>query len=71
MKRRMMQWIAPQTSHIKALDEYSINVVNEANEPFPVIGNIILSFFDGVWRYDEQLYEKAHETCFPADSGIC
>ncbi|MDL5376188.1 GNAT family N-acetyltransferase [Exiguobacterium mexicanum] len=58
---------APNIS-IKALDEYSISVVNEANNAFPVIGKIIPSFCDGVWMYEEQLYEKAHETSFPDDS---
>lgn len=38
---------APNIS-IKALDEYSISVVNEANNAFPVIGKIIPSFCDGV-----------------------
>ncbi|TCI30681.1 GNAT family N-acetyltransferase [Exiguobacterium sp. SL-10] len=52
---------------IKALDEYSISVVNEANNPFPFIGKIIPSFSDSVWTYEEQLYEKAHETSFPDD----
>lgn len=58
---------APNIS-IKPLDEYSISVVNEANNPFPIIGKIIPSFCDGVWTYEEQLYEKAHETSFPDDS---
>ncbi|OGX80555.1 GCN5 family acetyltransferase [Exiguobacterium sp. SH31] len=58
---------APNIS-IKALDEYSLNVVNEANEPFSVIGKIVPNFCNEVWTYEEQLYEKAHETSFPDDS---
>jgi len=58
---------APNIS-IQALNEDSVNVVNEANEPFPVIGKIIPRFCDGVWTYEEQLYEKDHETSFPDDS---
>lgn len=57
---------APNIS-IKVLDEYSISVVNEANNPFPVIGKIIPSFCEGVWTYEEQLYEKAGVTSFPDD----
>ncbi|WP_214823538.1 GNAT family N-acetyltransferase [Exiguobacterium sp. s28] len=53
---------------IQALNEESINVVNEANEPFPILGKIIPSFCDGVWTYEEQLYEKARVTSFPNDS---
>ncbi|WP_396127999.1 GNAT family N-acetyltransferase [Exiguobacterium mexicanum] len=53
---------------IQALNEDSISVVNEANDPFPVIGKIIPSFCDGDWTHEEQLYETAHETSFPDDS---
>ncbi|WP_114166193.1 GNAT family N-acetyltransferase [Exiguobacterium sp. TNDT2] len=56
---------------IKAFDEYSVSVVNEANNPFPVIGEIIPSFSDGVWTYEEQLYEKARVTSFPDDLLDC
>ena len=58
---------APNIS-IKALDEYSLNVVNEPNEPFPIIGKICPRFCDGVWTYEERLYEKASETSFPDDT---
>ncbi|MCC5892070.1 GNAT family N-acetyltransferase [Exiguobacterium sp.] len=53
---------------IQALNEDSVSVVNEANDPFPVIGKIIPSFSDGVWTYEEQLYGKVQETRFPDDS---
>ncbi|WP_047375963.1 GNAT family N-acetyltransferase [Exiguobacterium sp. ZOR0005] len=53
---------------IQTLNEDSISVVNEANDSFPIIGKIIPSYRDGVWMYEEQLYEKVYETRFPDDS---
>lgn len=52
---------------IKPLEEKSIRIVNAANEPFPVIGKILPSFFKGAWSYEEQLYENKLETSFPDD----
>lgn len=52
---------------IQALNEDSISFVNEANDSFQVIGKVIPSFCDGVWTYEEQLYETALETSFPDD----
>lgn len=52
---------------IKPLEEKFIGIVNNANEPFPVIGKILPSFFEGAWSYEEQLYENKSETSFPDD----
>lgn len=52
---------------IKPLEERFIGVVNKANKPFPVIGKILPSFSNGVWSYEEQLYESGWETVFPDD----
>lgn len=52
---------------IKPLEEKFIGIVNDANEPFPVIGKILPSFFDGAWSYEVQLYENKSETSFPDD----
>ena len=52
---------------IKPLEGKFIGIVNKANEPFPVIGKILPSFFKGAWSYEEQLYENPLETSFPDD----
>ncbi|MBB5181540.1 GNAT superfamily N-acetyltransferase [Planomicrobium koreense] len=52
---------------IKPLEEKLIGMVNNANEPFPVIGKILPSFTGGAWSYEEQLAEHQSETRFPDD----
>lgn len=52
---------------IKPLEEKFIEIVNKANEPFPVIGKIIPRFLNGAWSYEELLYENKLETIFPDD----
>ena len=52
---------------IKLLTNQFINIVNNANEPFPIIGKILPKFSDGVWSYEEQLYETPSEIRFPDD----
>lgn len=57
----------PEGISIKPLEEKFVGLVNDANEPFPVIGKILPSFQNGEWSYEEQLYEKKLETSFPDD----
>lgn len=52
---------------IKQLQKKLIPVVNQANEAFPIIGNILPSFSDGKWSYKERLYDNPSETRFPDD----
>ncbi len=52
---------------IKQLQKELIPVVNQANEPFSIIGNILPSFSNGKWSYKEQLYDNPSETRFPDD----
>lgn len=52
---------------IKQLQKELIPVVNQANEPFSIIGNILPSFSNGKWSYKEQLYDNPSETSFPDD----
>lgn len=52
---------------IRPLKEQLINVVNNANEPFPIIGKILPSFSNGVWSYEEELYDIPTEIRFPDD----
>ena len=52
---------------IRPLKEQLINVVNNANEPFPIIGKILPSFSNGIWSYEEQLYDTPSEIRFPDD----
>ncbi|AFS71662.1 GNAT family N-acetyltransferase [Exiguobacterium antarcticum] len=52
---------------IKPLKNQSITIVNDANELFLIIGKVIPKFFDGVWSYDEELYDTPSEIRFPDD----
>jgi len=52
---------------IIALDESHIHIVNDANDPFPIIGRIMPSYMDGKWTYVEELDEEVREITFPDD----
>lgn len=52
---------------IKPLTNQFINIVNNANESFPIIGKIIPSFSNVVWSYKEELYDTSTEIRFPDD----
>ena len=52
---------------IKPLIEQYRSIVNNANEPFPVTGRILPRFTEGVWSYEEELYDTPSEICFPDD----
>lgn len=52
---------------IKPLENQSINIINDMNESFPIIGKILPSFSKGVWSYDEELYDTPKEIRFPDD----
>ena len=52
---------------IKPLMNQFINIVNNANESFPIIGKILPSFSNGVWSYEEELYDTPSEIRFPDD----
>lgn len=53
---------------IKPLKDQFVTIVNVANDPFPIIGKIIPRFYDGVWSYEEDLYDTPSETRFPDDN---
>ena len=53
---------------IKPLKDQFVTIVNVANDPFPIIGKIIPQFYDGVWSYEEDLYDTPSETRFPDDN---
>ena len=52
---------------INLLKNQFIKFTNETNESFPVIGKILPKFSDGIWSYEEQLYETSSEIRFPDD----
>ena len=53
---------------IIALDEARIHIVNDANDPFPIIGRIMPSYMDGKWTYIEELLdEEVTGITFPDD----
>ncbi|MDW2885770.1 GNAT family N-acetyltransferase [Exiguobacterium artemiae] len=52
---------------IKSLEKNFIDVVNHSNESFPIIGKVFPSFSNGVWSYEEELYETPSEIRFPDD----
>ena len=49
------------------LSTESIPFVNDANEPFPIIGRIVPQFSGTTWSYTEELYETDTEAHFPDD----
>lgn len=52
---------------INPLKNQSTNIINDANEPFPIIGKILPIFLNGIWSYEEELYDTPTETRFPND----
>ncbi len=52
---------------IEPLKEQFITIVNAANEPFPIVGKVLPSLSNGVWSYEEELYETPTEIRFPDD----
>ena len=52
---------------IQPLTEQSITIINDTNESFPIIGKVLPRFFDGIWSYEEQLYDTPSEIRFPDD----
>lgn len=52
---------------IQPLMNQFINIVNNANESFPIIGKMLPSFSNGVWSYEEELYDTPSEIRFPDD----
>ena len=52
---------------IQPLMEQSITIINDTNESFPIIGKILPSFSNGVWSYEEELYDTPSEIRFPDD----
>ena len=60
MKQKVMIVIEPLMNQF-------INIVNNANESFPIIGKILPGFSNGIWSYEEELYETPSEIRFPDD----
>lgn len=52
---------------IRPLKDQFITIINDTNESFPVIGKILPSFSNGLWSYEEQLYDTSSEIRFPDD----
>ncbi|WP_026831844.1 GNAT family N-acetyltransferase [Exiguobacterium undae] len=52
---------------IQPLMEQSIAIINDTNEPFSIIGKILPSFSNGIWSYEEELYNTPTEIRFPDD----
>ncbi|WP_449403003.1 GNAT family N-acetyltransferase [Exiguobacterium artemiae] len=52
---------------IKPLKNQFINIVNNANESFSIIGKLIPNFSNGIWSYEEELYDTPSEIRFPDD----
>lgn len=53
---------------IRPLTEQSITIINDTNESFPIIGKVLPRFSDGIWSYEEQLYDTLSEIRFPDDT---
>ncbi|ASI36551.1 MULTISPECIES: GNAT family N-acetyltransferase [unclassified Exiguobacterium] len=53
---------------IQPLTEQSITIINDTNESFPIIGKVLPRFSDGIWSYEEQLYDTLSEIRFPDDT---
>ncbi|WP_215112765.1 GNAT family N-acetyltransferase [Exiguobacterium sp. s63] len=52
---------------IVALHKSLIPQVNDANDPFPIIGRIIPSYLNGSWTYREELNKEISALKFPDD----
>lgn len=52
---------------IKILKNKFITIVNSANEPFSIIGKVLPKFYNGIWSFEEELYDTPSEIRFPDD----
>lgn len=52
---------------IRPLSTESIPLVNDANDPFPIIGRIVPQFSGTTWSYTEERFETIIEIRFPDD----
>jgi len=52
---------------IQPLKKHLVTIVNTTNDSFPIIGKILPIFSNGVWSYEEELYETPSEIRFPDD----
>lgn len=52
---------------INPLKNQFINIINDTNESISIIGKILPSFSNGVWSYEEELYDTPSEIRFPDD----
>ncbi|TRZ38148.1 GNAT family N-acetyltransferase [Niallia circulans] len=60
MKYQQITVIPFQTEHISN--------INKTNERFPIIGRLVPSLLNGVWSFQEELYEQIRYTTFPDDT---
>lgn len=44
-----------------------LSFMNQANQPFPIIGRIIPALTDGRWSYSEELFSSPVSKSYPAD----
>lgn len=56
-----------ETIIIQPLKDSLVSIVNTTNDSFRIIGKILPSFSNGVWSYEEELYETPTEIRFPDD----
>ncbi|MCK2156043.1 MULTISPECIES: GNAT family N-acetyltransferase [Exiguobacterium] len=52
---------------IQPLKDYLVTIVNTTNDFFPIIGKLIPNFSNGIWSYEEELYDTPSEIRFPDD----
>lgn len=45
--------------------------INKANQPFEIIGKIKPTFYDGKWKYTEELYKNPYVKEYPNENFDC
>ncbi len=45
--------------------------INQANQPFEIIGKIKPTFAEGVWSYSEEIFKRSREETYPNDTWDC
>lgn len=52
---------------IQPLNDQFVTSINAANDSFSIVGKILPNFSNGVWSYEEELYDTPSEIRFPDD----
>ncbi len=53
---------------IVKVNQQNFTDINQANQPFEIIGEIKPALLNGVWTYTEEIYEQSYMKAYPNDT---